>query len=532
MNPTVSLLLSFTKRIFSLFPWWVWVIALYLATHLYGLLLLPVFADEAIYIRWAQLVIDDAQRFAFFSMSDGKPPLFVWTLSIFLPLFQNPLLAARFVSALCGLATVFILGAISKQLTRNKYALAFTYLFVMLAPFWMFYHRMAVMDAMLTMWIALSFYLALHISLATYHARRTPYQLVPHVLLFGLSFGAALLTKTPALFAIPIMAVAPLLALVVDEIKEQKTRSKKKIITAFVLTGIGGVFGSICFLLLRVSPFFGALFSRSKDFTFTVSEVIGGEWRYVFLESLPRDIGWLITYLTIAVAGGALLGLLYKRQQRKILLLLLCAALYALPLIVFGRMLWPRYFLPVSIFITLAAGISLGEIAASVKTRMIAIGIILVFLFMSARFYIPALTDVTKIPFVPTDRLQYLTEWSAGYGNEEVRQFLIMRRMISSTLNGPKMLVLTEGSFGTLPDGLLMYFHGKNQIPNLEIQGIGVSPSTIPAKYLERVGTEEVYYVVNSHRFGLVDQDNLEKILQIPRPFNGPSLVLFRVRAK
>ena len=50
----------------------------YLSTHLYGLTRLPIFADEAIYIRWSQLIIDDWQQYLFFSLNDGKTPLLIW----------------------------------------------------------------------------------------------------------------------------------------------------------------------------------------------------------------------------------------------------------------------------------------------------------------------------------------------------------------------------------------------------------------------------------------------------------------------
>src|SRR5512145_1985479 len=101
--------ISKISAILGLFPEWVFVVGLYLVTHLPALTLLPVFADEAIYIRWAQLIQDDLGRYAFFSMADGKPPLFMWLLSLVLKLFADPLLAGRFLSVLVGLAMVFVL---------------------------------------------------------------------------------------------------------------------------------------------------------------------------------------------------------------------------------------------------------------------------------------------------------------------------------------------------------------------------------------------------------------------------------------
>src|SRR6185369_11181486 len=133
-------------HLFSPIPEWVWVCVLFLITHLPSLTLLPVFADEAIYIRWAQLVQDDLGRYAFFSMADGKPPLFMWILSIGLYLTSDPLLAARLVAVLIGLATVFMFRALVGEFSKDALARWMVSIFATFLPFWFFYHRMALMD--------------------------------------------------------------------------------------------------------------------------------------------------------------------------------------------------------------------------------------------------------------------------------------------------------------------------------------------------------------------------------------------------
>jgi hypothetical protein len=64
--------------------WWLVVgsgiALLYLFTHLWKLTILPVFADESIYIRWAQLIIDDWKQYLFFPLNDGKTPLQMWLM--------------------------------------------------------------------------------------------------------------------------------------------------------------------------------------------------------------------------------------------------------------------------------------------------------------------------------------------------------------------------------------------------------------------------------------------------------------------
>ena len=70
-----------------------WVLGLvaagvYAVTRLYQLTLLPVFADEAIYIRWAQ-VMKAESTLRFLPLSDGKQPLFMWSVIPFFKLFSD-----------------------------------------------------------------------------------------------------------------------------------------------------------------------------------------------------------------------------------------------------------------------------------------------------------------------------------------------------------------------------------------------------------------------------------------------------------
>ncbi len=496
----------------------------YLVTHLPALALLPVFADEAIYIRWSQLVIDDALRFAFFSMADGKPPLFMWLLSFTLRPFADPLFAGRLTSVVIGLVTVFAVGALAKLITGNRKVVMISQLITVFAPFWWFYHRMALMDGLLTLLIVLSVYCATYIAIQCQKEKGIAYDTIPWILLLGVCFGGALMTKTPALFAIPVIALTPVFALIRNP-KYKKKKATRKFLESCLLIALGGLFGCLIFFLLRVSPFFGALFSRSGDFTFTLKELLSGEWRYVVFESFPREIGWVSQYITIAVLLAALSGIIHKRTRKSTLFLFGASLLFALPLIAFGRVLYPRYFLPIAPFLTIAAAIGFVHLPRIQYGKIISAILVVLFGLQSLLFIIPAFSDVARIPFVPIDRMQYLEEWSAGFGNAEVRDYLRARYK-----EHPQMIVLTEGAFGTLPDGLLMYFFGANQLNGMEIKGIGVGPAVIPPEYLVMAPTKEIYYVVNSHRLKLLDMTNLEKILEVKRPNNAPSLLLYKVK--
>jgi len=84
----------------------------YIFSRLIRINLIPIFTDEAIYIRWAEIARYDA-AWRFISLSDGKQPLFVWLTMVVLPFFKDPLIAGRLVSAVAGLITMiglFLLG--------------------------------------------------------------------------------------------------------------------------------------------------------------------------------------------------------------------------------------------------------------------------------------------------------------------------------------------------------------------------------------------------------------------------------------
>ncbi len=62
--------------------------------RLYNLTILPVFVDEAIYIRWSQ-VMKAESTLRFLPLSDGKQPLFMWVVIPFLKILNLLLNAIR-----------------------------------------------------------------------------------------------------------------------------------------------------------------------------------------------------------------------------------------------------------------------------------------------------------------------------------------------------------------------------------------------------------------------------------------------------
>lgn len=99
-------------------------IFLYWITRLINLTILPIFTDEAIYIRWGQIVLGDPV-WKFISLTDGKQPLFIWLMAPLLKVITDPLVAGRLVSIISGFFGLLGMGFFGlagiKKSTRSIY---------------------------------------------------------------------------------------------------------------------------------------------------------------------------------------------------------------------------------------------------------------------------------------------------------------------------------------------------------------------------------------------------------------------------
>lgn len=492
------------------------IILFYLFSHLYRLTLLPVFADEAIYIRWTQLIIDDWRQYLFFPLNDGKTPLLMWLMMPFQFLFKDQLFAGRFVAVLIGLGQILSLGYLVKLLDGKTKTARLAMILGSVLPFWFFHHRMALTDALLCLGITWTIIGVIQI------VRNK--QKFLWISLTGLFLGLALWAKLPAILIIPSLFLYPWL-------KRAKLNSKTKHITHISLAILGGL---TLFFSLRLHPVFSQLFSRGGDFLYPWKEVIfQSKWRETVI-NVPNYINYFGAYLTWPILLLNLLGqLLPDTKKRRIQHILVGSALlFAGPIALLGKVVYPRYFLPVSIFLTVSAVLVVQELvlmALKQKTYWkrvflgITLGVMLInTVIISSKFIYFSLTNPSKTPFVSADQEQYLYRWSSGHGIKESVNF------IKDLARDQTIAVATEGSFGTLPDGILLYFHRQN-VDNIYIEGIGFPVREISEKFMNRaINFDQILLIVNSHRLEIdLPQGNL--LREYCRPDNSPCLQIWDI---
>lgn len=479
---------------------------------------LPVFADEAIYIRWAQLIIDDMPRYAFFPLNDGKTPLFMWLLVPFQFLPLNHLLAARVVSSISAILLVWTAGLIAKELGAQSRVVLLTRILMASLPFWFFSARLALIDITLVLFLAAMTWSLLRF----YHSQNWLY-----VLLSGICFGMALWTKIPAVLGLSMLGIVIIPFLHRNHKRKQATLKQTLVAQLSIV-----LIGCTLFALLKLHPAFGQLFSRGSDFLLpshqrSILQLVQNTMRNAndFIEIFAR-------YLSLSGLVLTLTAVFLAKHRKTILILLLISLGYILPIMVLGKVVYARYLLPAALPLTLAIAFAIDNYLTTITTTanlgkktLLSIFVALMMAHIassSTAFILYSWLNPNRLPLTKSDREQYLSEWSSGNGIYETAQ------LIQSESTNKKLLVLTEGYFGTLPDGLLLYLH-RTDVRNIFIEGIGQPIVSIPPKQKALMPTyDRVWLVVNSHRNKLSLNES-QKIASFCRLAGDPCLQVWDI---
>jgi hypothetical protein len=121
---------------------------------------------------------------------------------------------------------------------------------------------------------------------------------------------------------------------------------------------------------------------------------------------------------------------------------------------------------------------------------------------------------IEEAPLPKNDRTGYLEEWTAGYGIKETAKYLIE---FQNQFPHQKIIVGTEGYFGTLPDGLQLYL---NDYPRITIIGVGLSVKEVPNSLKEsKIAGNKTFLLINSSRLsGDPNKMGLLPIFSFPKP--------------
>lgn len=468
-----------------------------LVLRLVNLTILPVFADEAIYIRWAQ-IMGNEPTLRFLPLSDGKQPLFMWILMFLVRHFDDALFIGRLVSVFSGIGTIVGIICLSYSLFRSRLASLMAGLFWAVSPFSLFFDRMALVDSLLVffgVWFAFW---------AFWSVRLVRLDLF---MISGFFLGGSLLTKSPSLFYVLLF---PSILLFV---RLAHLRRPFYIIKLLFFAGVALVIGYGMFNVLRLGPNFHLLGTRNRDYVFPIAHLWENP-RDPFIFHFDRAWEWIEimgpSTIILFFVGGIIKNI--RKFPRETLFLL---AWFLFPILVqseFAKVFTARYILFTIPFLFILA----ASLFANISRRLLFLSSFLLFfwLWTAFRFDFLLLTDPASAALPRGERSGYLEEWTAGTGIFEVAEYIKQEH----TKNPQSPIVVgTEGYFGTLPDGLMIYL---TNVSNVDVFGVGLDLGEVPSSLRDSVKAQnKTYLVINSSRLKIEDLEKagLVPILAFPK---------------
>lgn len=445
-------------------------IGLYFITRFYNLTSLPIFTDEAIYIRWAQIAQNDA-TWRFISLTDGKQPSFIWVAMVLLEFIQDPLFAGRLVSVIAGFFSMIGIFLLGREIFKNTKIGLLTALLYILYPFTLLYDKLALYDSMVAMFIIWSLYFSV---LLARHVR------LDVALILGMIIGGGMLTKTSANFGFILLPFSLLLFPFkgkIDKIKLGKW-------ALFALAAF--VIAQGMYTVLRLSPFYHIIGEKNLTFIYSFSEWFQKPFAYLN-GNMEGLIGWLVGYMTIPFLVLAFSSFFVsKKFTKEKLLLLIWFIVPFMALAFFGKVIYPRFILFMTMPLLVLGGYTLYHLISYSKQLWLKVIIFLVFtsMWLYTDFYL--LSNYMKAPIPKSDRVQLISDWPSGGGVRETVALL------EEKAKDEKIFVGTQGTFGLMPYALEIYL-GKN--PNIEIKGYWPIKDTPPEEVLAAAKEMPTYLV-------------------------------------
>ncbi len=444
----------------------------------------------------------------FLPLSDGKQPFYMWATIPVLKIISDPLVAARSLSILCGLMSMIGVGYLSLLLFKSKRASLASVLMYSLSSYTFFFDRMALADSMLAMFGIWTFIFS-YLSIKT--------ERLDFSMLAGFALGGAWLTKSPALFFALMLPVFWVFS-----------SSLKKLPKSVFFSLVTLAIGYSMYNILRLGPNFHMIASRNLDYVYPLNHLLTSP-QDPFKTFFKQYFEWVFAMGPWSLLLLSVLGIVtaFKKNSLAIGVLLIWILFPVLVQSEFAKVFTARYVLSsIPFLIVLASSAFVTDLKNQklVAYLILATGGVFSLVFNLKLIFNPATANLPS-----GERSGYLEEWSAGQGIFEVSRLIRTEQLANPE---QKIVVGTEGYFGTLPDGLQMYLNDLRQIT---VIGVGLNLVEVPTSLVEsKKFGNKTFLVINNERFkGDPDKLGLKLIKAYPKATraNGTqqSLLFFEV---
>jgi len=257
---------------------------------------------------------------------------------------------------------------------------------------------------------------------------------------------------------------------------------------------------------------------KDTTFVYPIREWLSHPFLF-FWGNLKGQLDWLVNYLTLPIVILVILSLIFiwqKTQEKLLLFSWFFAPFVALAL--FGKVLYPRFILFMSLPLLVLAAWSLEEITKRIRRKWL-LFTFYILLFTFSLYIDFRLLSNPKMALIPqNDRNQYIDSWPAGYGIKEIVAFA------NEKAKADKIFIGTEGTFGLMPASLELYLWDNS---NVEIKGFW-PVKEIPLEAMEKSKEKPSYFVFNETQ--KVSQEwPLKLVAEYPRPDPHYSMRLYQI---
>ncbi len=405
--------------------------------------LFPILVDEAIYMRWAEII--QHQHEWFISLLDAKPPLLFWLTAALRPIVGDPLLAHRAVSVVAGCITTVVLYRIGFLCGGLRCGLILACIDAVL-PFGVLYDRIGYVDAVVNLCGACIVYASLWTFGNVVLSWRRPVAL-------GLILGVGLFVKT----TVVLYAACPLL---IAGYLHRKLDWKlgSRLLTSYAIAALFPLWSHFA-IPYGPTPTINNTFVHHTNFFTPLGQLIRNPWINAAY-NLPLLKAYGSVYcgdLAMSIAFGAFLILLLRRSY--LFLLIAAASIGPLLMVSFALTYFPsRYLFPLTwpLLLMIAGGVS--SIGIEVKGRFLGS------LCAGAIFFSMLARDV-RILHAPETALfkddadEFLGAGAySGSGVREAVTFLLKEA------GGHRATILTDPWWGPPTDAVFAYLNQTNGI--------------------------------------------------------------------
>ncbi len=477
--------------------------------RLWNLEKVPIFYDEGLWCYWGLKIFQSDYSFysVFYTTVEWsrKPFLSAFLYSLSYHVFGINLFAARFISAISGIVSVFILWKLTKELYNEWLTALISAFLLSISIFHVWYSRLAMQEALLTLLVTTSI-------LAYYMGIKQENDVF--LLLGGVFLGLAINTKQNGAIAFIIIV----LFLVIN--RNYRYVFKNKFFWASLVVAI-----------VIHSPYLYWAFTHNFDIyrspgrvdvditrLFSASEIY---LRIIYLVSWIQDfLGWPLLILTLLFIP--VLWLRRKNDDTLILIWIAVVLVSFWPAVRF----YPRYLMPAVPSIYIASSRVITTLIEEVKNlrttkqrQIIVKGLILLFVlitvFDTSTYLYGTLTQPSKEERLPNAvKQQFIESSSSGYGLDEAVQFLeendFSQNTVIVTLPYFKWSIafLTKDYYPAIYDITLIdgYFAGDTESKPIIDDNVCVF---IIRNY------EEEYNRYNYSRISEIPNTDLEKIIYV-----------------